>query len=177
MGGCCCRSTQSLQRISNQWSFRRKGEDFFSIIFRNTIVTLWIISAIFVGKIMLYVFAAINGICLGLLMSKFSTMKYLLLVLPHGIIEMGSFFLMCDTILNIIKKANIGKKDVSKIMIAYILLIVAVIIETFFTPVIWDIFSSYIYFSGLPYEFFCLRTSSIKKSQNNECIGGQNGKI
>lgn len=129
-------------------------EDFFSIIFRNTIVTLWIFSAIFVGKIMLHVFAAINGICLGLLMSKFSTMKYLLLVLPHGIIEMGSFFLMCDTILNIIKKANIGKGDVSKIMIAYILLIVAAIIETFFTPVIWDIFSSYIYFSGLPHMSF-----------------------
>lgn len=83
---------------------------------------------------MVYSYIIANSIVLGLLISKFNTIKYVLLLLPHGISEIYGFLFLSNIILNILHEGKFDNKYFKKITIAYIIIILSALIEAFITP-------------------------------------------
>lgn len=113
---------------------------FKEILTKNTICFLWILSGIIIGKVIVYIFLTINGLIIGLLISKFSSIKYLLLIVPHGIVEFSCFLLLSILVLDILIVKKISKIDIKLIVLYYAITILAVGIESFITPYIVEKF-------------------------------------
>ena len=71
---------------------------------------------------------------MGLLLSSFSSITYLLLVLPHGMIEIGSYVYLSDTIMNMRNQNQDKKKVTKRFIVSFLLLGLAAGVETFITP-------------------------------------------
>ena len=71
---------------------------------------------------------------MGLLLSSFSSITYLLLVLPHGLIEIGSYVYLSDTIMNMRNQNQDKKKVTKRFIVSFLLLALAAGVETFITP-------------------------------------------
>lgn len=110
-----------------------KSELIKTIIMKNTVCFLWILSGIVLGKLLIKMFLVVNGIVMGLLISKFVRLSQLLLILPHGIIEIGALIFTCCIVCVIIQQKYVEKYEVVYLTIAYLFIIQAAIIETFFT--------------------------------------------
>lgn len=108
--------------------------DFLMITLKNSIASLWILSALLLGESILYIFFIINGVNLGLLISNFESLKYLILVIPHGIFEIASFVYICIVVIKWRNNKINNKKLFKNILISIIFLILSAAIETFITP-------------------------------------------
>ena len=97
-------------------------KDFFQILLKNSIASIWLLLSYVFGESIIYIFFIINGIVLGLLLSSFSSITYLLLVLPHGIIEIGTYVYLSDTIINMRNNSQNKRKNVKRFIISFLLL-------------------------------------------------------
>lgn len=105
---------------------------FAKILCRNTFAYLILFTSIFLGRIIIYFFFCLNGYLLGLVISKFKFFLDLITIVPHGIIEMGTFiltgyFLICYMQIN-------NKKFLKYASFMYSGIIIAAFIESFITP-------------------------------------------
>ncbi|CEN23663.1 Integral membrane protein DUF95 [[Clostridium] sordellii] len=110
------------------------SEWFFTIISRNTISFLFILSSILLGKCMINIYLLSNGAILGLLVSKLKNINYLLLILPHGVVEIPIYITLCYLVIKIINNKYINKSDIKMIFLCYLIIILAALIESFITP-------------------------------------------
>lgn len=134
-------SVSSEKQVISNYNVVFGFKDFFQILFKNLIASVWLLLSYVFGESIIYIFFVINGIVLGLLLSSFSSVMYLLLILPHGIIEIGAYVYLADTIMTI-KSKNQGKKIVAKHFICFFLLLtLAAGIETFITPLMINFLS------------------------------------
>ncbi len=119
-----------ISMLTQYSSIRAFGE----ILLKNSVSLIWIISGLVVGSFMVYSYIFANGIILGTLISKFKNMSYLILILPHGVLEIFVFMMACT----IVKVANDQRKIDNKIKKEfwgiYLVLILAAYIEAFVTP-------------------------------------------
>ena len=108
------------------------------VLANNTLLFLFIISAIYIGKINIYLFLITNGVRIGLLISKFMYVKYMLLILPHGVLEISTFLLLAAFISvkidNGCKINTIGITGIKRIVLMYCLIVIAALIEVGITP-------------------------------------------
>lgn len=108
--------------------------DFFMILLKNSVASLWLLSGLILGESVLYTFFVINGISLGLLTSSFNTLKYLILVVPHGVFEITSFIYICSVVINW-RDGKINNKELlKKISLSFSFLIFSAGVEAFVTP-------------------------------------------
>lgn len=110
------------------------SEWFFTIISKNTISFLFILSGILLGKWIINIYLLSNGAILGLLISKLKNINYLLIILPHGVVEVPIYIILCYLVIKIINNKYINKSDIKRIFICYLTIILAALIESFITP-------------------------------------------
>lgn len=106
------------------------------ILTRNIICFLWLLCGIISSEFLVYSFFITNGCMLGIFISKLENFKYILTILPHGILEIYSFLLLSCTVLDILKRNKVIKNDKKKILISFLLLVISAILESFLTPLI-----------------------------------------
>lgn len=97
------------------------------IIFRNTMAFLILSSTFFLGNVISVVFFCINGFNVGLVCGQLSIFQSIVLLSPHGIIEITSYLWLVYAVTH----ANHIKTNIIR---AYCLLLLAAIIEIFVTP-------------------------------------------
>lgn len=129
-----CFSISSEKQFITNASVVFGFDDFIQILLKNTVAGIWLLSAYMLGDLIIYIFFITNGIVLGALLSSFPNMIYLLLVIPHGVIEIFSYIYLSDTIINK-RKGCYDKQDFIKhLKISFLLLILGAGIEAFITP-------------------------------------------
>lgn len=134
-------STSSEKQVISNYNVAFGFEDFIQILLKNSIASIWLLLAYVFGVSIIYIFFIINGIVLGLLLSSFPSITYLLLILPHGLIEIGAYVYLADTIMNI-KNQNQDKKKVTKcFIVSFLLLVLAAGVEAFITPLMINFIS------------------------------------
>ncbi|SFC33788.1 Stage II sporulation protein M [Alkalibacterium subtropicum] len=69
-----------------------------SITLNNTIAFLLLCCALIIGKSIIYMFFGINGFLIGTVLGRGRNFIAIILLIPHGILEMGSY-LFVGTIL------------------------------------------------------------------------------
>lgn len=110
--------------------------DFAMIVAQNTLVFFCVFSLAFTRKASVYIFVFANAVRVGLLISHFMYINYLILVLPHGILETAVYLmlgsLICEHLDNS-ESTTIGSL-LRKALPLYILLLVAGGIEAWVTP-------------------------------------------
>lgn len=111
-------------------------DTFFHILKNNTVCFIWILSGIFLSRYIVYIYLMLNGLTLGALISKFSNIKYLLLIIPHGVTEMSAFIFTSIIVLNIIQSKKFTVKSIYLLLIAYLAIVLSAIIESSITPFI-----------------------------------------
>ena len=126
-------STSSEKQVISNYNVAFGFEDFIQILLKNSIASILLLAYIF-GESIIYIFFIINGVVLGLLLSSFSSITYLLLVLPHGMIEIGSYVYLSDTIMNMRNQNQDKKKVTKRFIVSFLLLALAAGVETFITP-------------------------------------------
>lgn len=109
---------------------------FKEILIKNTFCFILILSAILLGKYILYIFLSLNGCLLGLFISKFSSITYFLAIIPHGITELFSLLLTSSIVLDILTIEKITSFHKKAIVFSFFLLIFSAFIESFVTPII-----------------------------------------
>ena len=127
-------STSSEKQVISNYNVAFGFEDFIQILLKNSIASIWLLLAYIFGESIIYIFFIINGVILGLLLSSFSSITYLLLVLPHGLIEIGSYVYLSDTIMNMRNQNQDKKKVTKRFIVSFLLLALAAGVETFITP-------------------------------------------
>ena len=127
-------STSSEKQVITKYNVAFGFEDFIQILLKNSIDSIWLLLAYIFGESIIYIFFIINGVILGLLLSSFSSITYLLLVLPHGLIEIGSYVYLSDTIMNMRNQNQDKKKVTKRFIVSFLLLALAAGVETFITP-------------------------------------------
>lgn len=118
---------------------------FRSIIINNTIAFLLLSCSFLIGKPIIYMFFGINGFFIGTVIGKVRTTAAIVLLAPHGLIEMWAYLFIGTFLYNILIKENRDallsdkKKYIQPFILAYSILIIAVFIEVFITPklVVW----------------------------------------
>ena len=129
-----CFSLSSEKQFITNASVVFGFDDFIQILLKNTVASIWLLSAYLLGDMIIYIFFITNGIVLGALLSSFPNMFYLLLVIPHGVIEVFSYIYLSDTIINH-RKGCYDKQDfIKRLKISFLLLILGAGIEAFITP-------------------------------------------
>ncbi|ANO37500.1 stage II sporulation protein M [Streptococcus pneumoniae] len=129
-----CFSLSSEKQFITNASVVFGFDDFIQILLKNTVAGIWLLSAYLLGDMIIYIFFITNGIVLGALLSSFPNMFYLLLVIPHGVIEIFSYIYLSDTIINH-RKGCYDKQDfIKRLKISFLLLILGAGIESFITP-------------------------------------------
>lgn len=108
-------------------------KDFVQISLKNLIASTWLLLSYVFGESIIYIFFIINGIVLGLLLSSFSSITYLLLILPHGLIEIGAYVYLSDVIMNL---KDDKEKFFKHLGVAFLLLVFAAGVEAFITPLL-----------------------------------------
>lgn len=104
-----------------------------NILYKNTFCFLWILAGILFGQLLIKSFLIVNGVVMGMLLSKLISISQLLIIVPHGIFEIGALILTCCIVTEIIKQKSIGKYEKIYLLISYILIIQAALIEAFIT--------------------------------------------
>ena len=127
-------STSSEKQVISNYNVAFGFEDFIQILLKNSIASICLLLAYIFGESIIYIFFIINGVILGLLLSSFSSITYLLLVLPHGLIEIGSYVYLSDTIMNMRNQNQDKKKVTKRFIVSFLLLALAAGVETFITP-------------------------------------------
>lgn len=100
---------------------------FTEIIFRNTITFLVLSSTLFLGNIVSIIFFCVNGFNVGLICGQLPIFQSVVLLLPHGVIEITSYVWLVHAVTHV----NHMKINIIR---AYCLLFLAAIIEVFVTP-------------------------------------------
>lgn len=105
------------------------------IICKNTLVFIYVLTSIFIGKLNIYIMIITNAIRIGFLISKFKYPIYMLMILPHGIPEFFVFILLSEYVTRFIEAESSDIKCLLKIsLLLYIILISSAIIEAWLTP-------------------------------------------
>lgn len=104
-----------------------------NIVFKNSLCFFWILTGILFGQILIKSFLIVNGVVMGILLSKLINVYILYLILPHGVIEMGALLLVCCIVTEIVKQKVVSRYDKIYLGISYLFIIFAAFIETFIT--------------------------------------------
>lgn len=108
---------------------------FAIIISKNTLVFLYIFSSVFASKLNIYAMIIVNAVHIGLLISRFMYMKYMLIILPHGIPEIIIFLLLGAFISIYIDSPKKNMKSlIIKTIILYFILLISAGVEAYITP-------------------------------------------
>ncbi|HEM2548756.1 TPA: stage II sporulation protein M [Streptococcus suis] len=129
-----CFSISSEKQFITNTSVVFGFDDFIQILLKNTVAGIWLLSAYILGDLIIYIFFITNGIVLGALLSTFPNIIYLLLVIPHGVIEIFSYIYLSDTIINKRKGCYDIQDFVKRLKISFLLLMLGAGIEAFITP-------------------------------------------
>ncbi|MGM7689358.1 stage II sporulation protein M [Staphylococcus felis] len=122
-----------LQKFSLLTSFK----DFGFILINNSIALLVLFSSFIFGRWFLYIFYFINGFLIGLFLTKIQIKIFLLAILPHGVLEITTFFVIGLMIFLVKQGYKIKKRY---FWLAYSGLIFSAFIESFITPIILKFF-------------------------------------
>lgn len=122
-----------LQNYSLLESFK----DFGFILINNSIALLVLFFSLILGRWFLYFFYFINGFLIGLFLTKVQMKIFLLAILPHGILEITTFFVI-GLMIFLVKQGYKMKK--MYFLVAYSGLIFSAFIEAFMTPIILKFF-------------------------------------
>lgn len=117
--------------VSNEIDY---GEILFKILTKNLTCVIVLIISTFFGALLIKTFLGINGLMTGLIISKFQSIKYLALILPHGIIEIPAFLFLAYVLLKAIDRNRFDLQAIKGISIATSLVIIGAFIETYITP-------------------------------------------
>lgn len=104
-----------------------------NIFLKNTLCFLWVLTAILFGHVIIKAFLIANGVVLGLIASKLFSVSQFLIIIPHGIFEIGALILTCCIVTVIIKQKSVGKYEKIFLLVAYLIIIQAAFIEAFLT--------------------------------------------
>nr|AAC69561.2 BviE [Butyrivibrio fibrisolvens] len=116
-------------------------KDFLIILSNNTLVFLVVLSSIFVGKTNIIIMIIVTAFRIGILISKFMYINYLILVIPHGVIEVMVYLVLSAFVSAEIEKGNkINSGLIKKAFVLYLLLIISAIVEIGITPKLARIF-------------------------------------
>lgn len=113
--------------IINNWELLK------TIIFKNTLCFLWILTGVFLGQLVIKTFLIVNGCVMGIIISKLISLTQMLIILPHGIVEITSLIFICCIVTEIIKRKEFKKYEIIYLIITYMFIILAALIEAFFT--------------------------------------------
>ncbi|MBY0040883.1 stage II sporulation protein M [Bacillus cereus] len=123
-----------LEKTTVNWKEINNFEAFITILSRNITCSLILIISTFFGSLLLKFFFVGNGLVLGLTISKFQSLNYLILVIPHGIIEIPSFLYLGYILIKAIDQNKFTFKTLKGVGLSIILLIIAALIESYVTP-------------------------------------------
>lgn len=116
-------------------------KDFVIVLGNNTLFFVFVLSSIFVGKINIYVMVITTAFRIGILISKFMYINYLILVIPHGVLEILVYLVLSALVSAEIEKGNkINNKLMKRVFVLYLLLILSAIIEIGITPKLASMF-------------------------------------
>lgn len=132
--GVCILETNNQKIDKNSLENFNELEAFIKIGIKNIIAFLIILSGIFFSKKLVYFFFIVNGYVLGIFISKLSKIQDIIVILPHGILEMISYILTGYFCIRYIDTEN--NKYIKKIFYCFLLMLLAVIIESILTPVL-----------------------------------------
>lgn len=132
-------STSSEKQVISDYNVVFDFRDFFQIFLKNSIASIWLLLSYVLGESIIYIFFVINGMVLGPLLSSFPSITYLLLILPHGLIEIGAYVYLSDTIMK--NKNQDKEKTVKHLVVSFLLLALAAGVETFITPLMINFIS------------------------------------
>ena len=107
---------------------------FITISLKNMTVIILMFFSMFLGKIFLGTFVGINGFLLGILLSKFSSIKYLWLIIPHGVIEIPILLWVATILFQSIDNKKMEKGTFKLLGVSLLLILFAAFIESFVTP-------------------------------------------
>jgi uncharacterized membrane protein SpoIIM required for sporulation len=100
----------------------------------------WYLASAFAGKqiknVVACLFALVNGGLVGALTAHFPTIEYCVLLFPHGLLEMSSYFLLLGAIstTNLDPQSKMPRKLLLLAGVSYAILLGAAWIEAFVTP-------------------------------------------
>lgn len=132
--GVCILETNNQKIDKNSLENFNELEAFIKIGIKNIIAFLIILSGIFFSKKIVYFFFIVNGYVLGVFISKLSEIQDIIVILPHGILEMTSYILAGYFCIRYIETDN--NKYIKNIIFCFLLMLIAVIIESILTPVL-----------------------------------------
>lgn len=116
-------------------------KDFCIILANNTLFFLVVLSSIFVGKKNIYIMIIATAFRIGLLISKFMYFNYLILVIPHGGIEIMVYLMLSAFVSVEIEKGNkINSELIKRALVLYLLLTISAIVEVVITPKLARVF-------------------------------------
>ncbi|PRY73725.1 stage II sporulation protein M [Alkalibacterium olivapovliticus] len=115
------------------------------IILNNTIAFLLLCCSLIIGKSIIYMFFSINGFLIGTVIGRVRNITAIILLIPHGILEMGSFLFAGAILYHLLSENEKGvivlekKKYLNLFLISYFTLTFSALIEVFITPqlVVW----------------------------------------
>lgn len=126
---------QSIQVLQDYDSIRT----FLVIAGRNSVVFLLLFSTVYtdrrVARMIGILFPITNGVIIGALVARFPSAEYLIIVLPHGVLEMGAYFLLIGTISVYQPSATQSLRSLVKPICAlYVSMLCAAWVEAYVTP-------------------------------------------
>ncbi|MCF8890944.1 stage II sporulation protein M [Priestia megaterium] len=104
------------------------------ILAKNLMCVVILVVITFFGHILIKTFLGMNGLIAGLLISKFKSISYLLLVLPHGIVEIPTFLFLGYVLLGAIERNKLDFQAIKGISVSAVLIVLGALIETYVTP-------------------------------------------
>ena len=118
----------NLENINNLNGFI----SFFKITIKNTIAFILLFSSLILGEGIVYFFYVLNAYIIGLVMAKINSIISIIIILPHGILEMTFYILTGYLLLNYIDTSN--PKYIKFTKLTYLGILFAAAIESFITP-------------------------------------------
>lgn len=88
----------------------------------------------FLGSIFVKTFIIANGILIGLVISKFQSLSYLLLLIPHGLIEIPALLFLAYVLLQTLDRNKFDKRTLKGISVSVALILLGALVESFITP-------------------------------------------
>ncbi|MFC4077343.1 stage II sporulation protein M [Salinithrix halophila] len=120
-----------------------KIQALYSILVRNITCVGTLVITIFIGTIFIKVFYMVNGLVIGLTISKFQSISYVIMILPHGLVEIPAFLYLGYILLKADHANSFNLTTLKGILGSVFLLILGAVIEAYITPeVVSAIFGS-----------------------------------
>ncbi|AWI35375.1 hypothetical protein BA81_14486 [Bacillus safensis FO-36b] len=104
------------------------------ITINNLMCILLMILISFLGSIFVKTFIIANGILIGLVISKFQSLSYLLLLIPHGLIEIPALLFLAYVLLQTLDRNKFDKRTLKGISVSVALILLGALVESFITP-------------------------------------------